>query len=117
MKGKHLIILPALVPSNPKKKKIIRWIGLLFFALVFVDVVAQEQLQVRFLGLKIFVDDLERAEDFYQGILGFEVLTKNKNQISLVTNTWPIYLEKTLNNQGSNYPHEARTGLAIQTGG
>ncbi len=76
---------------------------------------AQNGLELRFNGIKIFVHDLSAAEDFYTETLGLDAATKSKDQVTLATNAWPIILEKVGGTAAGNYPSAARTGLSFQT--
>ena len=82
--------------------------------LLFNKVCAQETPSIRFHGLKVFVDDLENAMNFYENILGFSTSESNDNSAKLNTGAWPIYLEASSKKSGSKYPLEARTGASFQ---
>ncbi len=85
------------------------------FSLIVCWSNAQEAVNARFQGLKIFVTNLNVAEEFYQNKLGFEVVAKNKNLIELKTNSWPIFLELAKDKSTAGYPNNTRTGLSFQT--
>ncbi len=70
---------------------------------------------IRFTGLRIFVNDLKEAEGFYTKTLNLEVTDRNKQRITLNSNTWPIILEVAEGKTVGNYPNAARTGLSFQT--
>ena len=64
-----------------------------FLMMAFVLGAAQEQTEMKFVGLKIFVQDLvDKAEDFYTTIMGLQGLTKSSNQINLESRPWRIVL-------------------------
>ncbi len=90
----------------------VKFFQILFFLCLTLTSIAQE---VRFSGIKIFVHDLELAEDFYQKNLNLKIASRSKNTISLNSNAWPIVLEKSEESAVGNYPNEARTGLSFQT--
>lgn len=97
------------------KIKKMRWLVLIVFSLIAYRNSGQEISEVRFQGLKIFVTDLDEAKGFYQGILGFKVISNSKDQIEMESNAWPIFLEIVKDRAISGYPKHARTGLSFQT--
>ena len=70
--------------------------------------------EIRFEGLKAWVEDLDSAREFYEGILGFKMEVKDKVSAKLNTGSFPIYLEKAIRNNNTDYEKHERTGLSIQ---
>ncbi|MEP1033286.1 VOC family protein [Ekhidna sp.] len=52
----------------------------------------QETPKVQIHGVKVFVKDLEEAEDFYTSFLGLEIENRKANVVELNTGQYPIYL-------------------------
>jgi len=83
--------------------------------LASLSIFAQEESKLTFTGIKIFVTDLQVAEDFYANVLGLEVSDRAANEVELKTNTWPITLALAKERSAPGYPNNARTGLSFQT--
>ncbi len=94
---------------------LLKYLAFYFFLCIGDVSNSQEKPVVRFTGIKIFVHDLQTAQDFYTNHLNLEFISKQEDQIMLNTNTWPIILEKAKGKATGNYPNEARTGLSFQT--
>lgn len=82
--------------------------------LKFSEVEADEKPEIKMHGLKIFVDDLDEAEKFYSKHLGFKVIKRNKSQLVLETNTYPIYLELAKQTIARNLQMESHIELSFQ---
>jgi len=87
-----------------------------FVLFLNLSIQAQDHLSIKYHGVKIFVDDLNAAEDFYVRFLGFEKLSRDETHIKLKTNTFPLYLERSLPSGTGDPLKRARAGIAIQVG-
>ena len=77
------------------------------------QIVFGQQASFRFHGLKIYVNDMRKAEKFYSDFLGFTIET-NKESFIVTGQSFPIFIQKSQERSEVNYPLEARTSLALQ---
>lgn len=72
---------------------------------------------LRLHGVKVKVADMDRALEFYGGILGFQVLSRSSypRLVSLNNETLPFYLELADRKSPNESSRFARAGIAFQT--
>jgi len=77
------------------------------------DRVPGQEPDFKFHGLKIYVDDLTKAQRFYDDFLGFE-LKEQRESLMVADQSFPIYFQKSQGKADPDYPVAARTSLALQ---
>ncbi len=71
-----------------------------------------QEVDFRFFGLKIFVEDTSAARKFYSKSLGFKM--KDSLGFPIITGeAFPIFFEKGKVHHESDYPESSRTGLVV----
>ncbi|MEP5610963.1 MAG: VOC family protein [Cyclobacteriaceae bacterium] len=93
----------------------IKVLAVLFTSIIIQSTNVQKKPEIKFAGVKIFVTDLQIAEDFYTNNLGLQVSARNAKEVELKTNQWPITLALAKERSADGYPSNARTGLSFQT--
>lgn len=79
----------------------------------FYTKVQQSQPVLKMAGLKVYVDDLARAEKFYVDFLGFKLLKKERSLLILETNTYPIHIALSQARIDRDIPAQSHTGMSL----
>lgn len=66
----------------------------------------------KFAGLKINVTDLDKAHEFYAGILGFNV-EMDQDRLLIKEQSLSVIIEETKEGSPQQYPNHVRTGISL----
>ena len=84
----------------------------LILLLLFVGQILGQEVDFKFYGVKIKVDNLEESKKFYQNVLGLGV-EEDSTGTRITGQTFPILIEATGSPGLNEYPLKARTGLTF----